>query len=103
MGERLLCKQEGDGSIPFTSTSLRRSSRRDARELSFGAGRTRGRGLFVIVNKDCWDTVAEGDDRCGPFMAGIAGWLSAAKCLCVNTLARRSYRCAKPIGASSLG
>ena len=28
MGERLLCKQEVDGSIPFTSTSLRPRGRR---------------------------------------------------------------------------
>jgi hypothetical protein len=37
LGERLLCKQEVDGSIPFTSTSppaVARHGRRQAKELS---------------------------------------------------------------------
>jgi hypothetical protein len=44
LGERLLCKQEVDGSIPFTSTSLRpRSVRRVSCEAREGEGGRRCR------------------------------------------------------------
>ena len=40
MGERLLCKQEVIGSIPFTSTIRRRRMVRDRRNVSYaGSGR----------------------------------------------------------------
>ena len=67
MGERLLCKQEGDGSIPFTSTSLivGRTPLPSVGTTGarLGAGLARRRRLFTIVNKDTWDTVAQGEDQ----------------------------------------
>ena len=73
-GERLLCKQEVIGSIPFTSTSPRPRGRHLGQRItetgrSPGASRRRPDGdpiavmLFVIVNGKCDAAVAVRRER----------------------------------------
>ena len=89
-GERLLCKQEVIGSIPFTSTSPRAPAGILGRRISetcrtAGASRPRRDGealavmLFVIVNGKCDAAVAVRCERLA-VRAGGDGGGTAAEC-----------------------
>ena len=62
LGERLLCKQEVDGSIPFSSTRKVRGQRTEI--LTSGLCPLTSETLFVIVEREWSDRLQAGWFRC---------------------------------------